>query len=270
MANQRFSSSLENCFSVPIKIGGRKKALVMSVHSSSSSFRHIHQTSDIKKLPSFWLKFKVSDTHSSELKSLMARIGESSDDPFAKGFGRGHAIPLSAGGQTLATILDAANTDDENNAMDIDDELSAMDNSTVEETRAALRTVDSNVIRTENSNAARAQELREYAMRNNMAFIPARHQPNTDEINQAIVRATSPEEGVDLVCQKLELCSSDEMFLRCTTVCNIELERDQAQLAHTWAVGDQVKFGLWGRSQNNDVHLLCRACHLIVDEQLRQ
>jgi hypothetical protein len=97
MANQRAG----HCLSVPIKIGGRKKALVMNVYRASSSFRQTHQTSDMKTFPGFWLRFNESRTHSPEMKSLMARIGESSDDPFAKGFGRGQAIPLSAGGQTL-------------------------------------------------------------------------------------------------------------------------------------------------------------------------
>jgi hypothetical protein len=58
------------------------------------------------------------------------------------------------------------------------------------------------------------------------------------------------------------------MLDRCDLVCNTALEREDAELAHVWAVSNQAKFGNWGRDANNDVHLLCKKCHRIVDSLL--
>jgi hypothetical protein len=72
-----------------------------------------------------------------------------------------------------------------------------------------------------------------------------------------------------LICQKDQLCSTLQKLFECTTVCPIEIDPDDAQFAHTWSINNQHRYGIWGHRQNNDVHLLCKKCHYIVDRELR-
>jgi hypothetical protein len=84
-------------------------------------------------------------------------------------------------------------------------------------------------------------------------------------------RQQSPYDPTKVFCGDHLLCATQEVNEALARICPGRFgmfSPDDLEHAHTWAICDQRKNGIWGSDTCHDVHMLQKKCHKKVDQML--